>query len=367
MNARSFAEGFDNDPINYGSLTNEELRSATRSLMEGPSRWSHYFSHLLSAYLLDDPVDSEDVAQNLQTYTSDLSRQLMHSVTTTVENIAFQYESVVSNTNKLNFHTINQEMAPYWLRLINPDRQPAPDYIDISVMQTKLGVHALQLVRTRQLFYEKTLLLAPEPTEEDLSLDSAFAGRITELEAPMAVLQMLKDQPADTRENLILLPGPGKFESGQSINNRASDFILLDREESQATGIQVKTALRGTRKYDPRFVSFIDGVKDLGNYTIRQRTDGSTTRRAQPGLLAADFILHAEELQRQSSYSRIDGLQGMFGRILDAKNFAQTLPEPSDGLTNRTEAASERIRSRLLYALYENETEPDTSSSEDLE
>ena len=365
MNMRSFAEGFEQDPIDYGSLSRRQWQTTTRSLMEPAQRWSRYFSNLLNAHFMNETLDGEEISRGLSAYTSDSNQQLTHNVIRNIENIASHYPSVVPYTNKLNFHTINQELIPYWLHLMGPEVHPAPDYIDITVMQARLGVRALQLTRTRQIFYEKLLLVAPEPTEEELELDQAFAGRITEIEAPIAALEVLKEQPADTRENLVLLTGPSRFESGRSQDSRASDFILIDTEESQVTGIQVKTTLRGTRKYDKRFVTFIDGVKDLGNSVQTSRTDGSTTRRAYPGLLAADFILNNEALRKQSAYSRIEGLQGMFGHILDAKEFAHTLPEPADGLEDRAVRAAERLRGRLFDALYKNESGPDTSDPEE--
>lgn len=365
MNMRSFAEGFDKDPIDYGSLSRREWQGATRSLMEPAQRWSNYFSHLLNAYFMSEPLEGEEVSRSLQAYTSDSNQQLTHNVVRNIERIAFHHPSIVSYTNKLNFHTINQEMIPYWKYLMEPEVHAAPDYIDISVMQARLGVRALQLARTRQIFYEQTLLAAPEPTDDELQLDQAFAGRITELEAPIAALEVLKQQMSDTRENLVLIPGPSRFESGRGKDSRASDFLLLDTEESQVAGIQVKTNLRGKSKYDQRFITFIDGVKHLGNTVEAHRTDGTATRKAYPGLLAADFILNDEMLQRQSAYSRIEGLQGMFGHILDAKSFACTLPEPADGLDQRTTRAAERLRVRLFDALYKNDSESDDADSEE--
>ena len=357
MNMRNFAEGFERDPVNYSSLSSDQWQSASRSLMGPSARWSRFFGQLVDSHLSEQDVDSDEVAASLKIYTSHTGRQLLLNIDDTIRNIAFHNQSLAPHLNHLNFHTVNQEVTPYWKRLVAPEEFPAPDYIDLTVMQTRLAVRALQLVETREALHDMTIQQNPLPSEEELFVDSAYAGRITEVEAMMGVLEVIKNEDIEARDNLVAVPAPIGYDQTPS-RDKSSDILLLDIEQRQALGVQVKTTLRGKRHYDQRFVSFIDGVSDLGNVSSRTLASGKVVQKAHPGLMSIDFILNNEALQRQSAFSRIEGLVDVFGQIRHAKEFAEMRTDKLD-YTGRIERAAKIIGPRLLFALYEDTSEPD--------
>lgn len=359
MILRDFADGFDRDPLDYTSLSNKKWKDSTRALMEQPTRMSRYFGGILDHHLNGFPVDAEAVAQIVARYTDHSHRQMYRKVTETMQGIAFQHPSVASYLNDLNFHAINQEMTQYWRRLIDTDNH-APDYIDLTVMQARLGVRALQLVENRAFYYSRTLQQTPEPTEDNLIVDGSFAGQITEVEAAMATLEMIKQHSAEDKAAFVVVPSPNGYDNGVH-SGVSSDMLFFDINEDQVVGIQTKTRLRGKGKYDQERITFIDGVKDLGNVVPPSLTKDPERVKPHPGLLAADFILNNEALQRGSRYSRIEGLEDMFGQIRHAKEVAFTL-SPYLDYPERVQRAAERIGSRILFALYEEETEPDMPS-----
>ena len=363
MDMSRFAKGFErDDPLDYSARTIQGWKATTRSLMRPATRWSHYFSERLDDYLAEQPIDTENFSHNLQVYTGNSTRQMLQQGAESIRNIAFRYPSIVPYLNELNFHSMNQEMGQYWARLMEPEVFTAPDYIDLTVIQARLSVQALKLVAIRGDFLRQTHRTSPNPREEDLWLDASFVGQTTEHEALIAQLEMLKQQPADARESLVLLPAPIGYDKSPNVHT-ASDFILVDINEKQALGIQAKTVLRGKNKYDPRYVSLIDGIEDLGNYLEVKGPTGRIDKKAMPGLLAADFILNNEGLYQESRYARIDGLQDIYDQIQFAKEIAEELL-PQDAPTERAATAAEKLWPRIAYALYENDLEKETEPEE---
>lgn len=367
MDAERFAKGFERDPRDYASLPGKRWRNAKYSLMDPALRWSYFFSQLVDNHLTQNQVAPKEALQMLQLYTSTTNRQLLQNVIGTSREVASHRSALAAHLNTLNFHTINQEVIPYWNWLVDPDEYVAPDYIDLSLMQTRLSIQGLALVSAREHFYEQMLIRTPVPADEDLFLDESFAGQITEVDAAITLLEMLKQQPFEELEHLIVVPAPPKYEM---YGDKASDFLLFDTSKRQARGIQVKTRLRGKGKYNQDFVSFIDGVYDLGNYTEYRGPDNLVRQRVTPGLIAADFILNNEGLQRQSVFSKMPELEGFYGPIVHSKEIAASMGEHMQYI-DRAARAAEEIGPRIMQALYENgddeedrdETEPDESPS----
>ena len=354
MDAEQFAKGFERDPRDYAKLSGQAWRSARDELIDPPIRWSHFFSHLMDGYLTGNSVDIDDANKNIGLYTGNSTRHLLRNITETTERATFYKPALAPHLNRMNFHTMNQEMGDSWRHLLDPEANKPLDYINLVAVQTRLAVHALRLVETRRRFYDDLMMQEPAATHDEMTLDQSFVGRITEIDAAITLLQVVKTLPIDEVEHLTVLPAPGKYEG---YKGKSSDFLMIDTEQWQAHGIQVKTRVWNPADYDPAYVSFIDGTVDLGNYKEKDLPDGRVKRQAVPGLISADYLLHDEDIARYSSFSRIPEFSGLFGPIYHARETARTMQVHMDG-SQRVAKAAAVIGPRLLQALHA--TPPDT-------
>jgi len=365
MDAERFAKGFERPPRDYASLSGREWKRARDALVDPSIRWSHFFSHLVDDYFTGGKLDTESAEQDIGLYTGNSTRHLLTNIVEATESATVYRPTLAHNLNSMNFHTMNQEMGASWLHLINPKEHPPLDYIHLTAIQARLAVRALGLVERRRKLYDEALAASSRQFPKNALLDQSFVGRITEIDAAITLLQVVKQRPFDEVDRLMVLPAPSKYEAA---SNKRSDFLLINTQELQAHGVQVKTRVHDydASEYDEAFVSFVDGVEDLGNYKIKERANGFGSRQPVPGLIAADFILHGEGLSRHSAFSRLAEFKGTYGAIYHAKEVAETM-QVHMSYTDRVSRAAEKIGDRLIAALKDNgpedETEPDESPS----
>jgi len=348
MDAEQFAKGFERDPQEYARLSGKAWRNARDELIDPPIRWSHFFTHLMDGYLTGDSIDIADAEKNIQLYSGNSTRHLLRNITETTEKAAYYKAALTPHLNQMNFHTINQEMGDSWRHLLDPEAHKPLDYINLAAIQARLAVQALRLIETQRGFYTQLLDEKPKPTPDDLMLDRSFVGRITEIDAAVTLLQVVKEQPFDEVANLTILPAPGKYEGHKG---KSSDFLMIDTDQWQAHGVQVKTRVWNPNDYDPNYVSFIDGVVDLGNVKEKDLPDGRVVRQAVPGLISADYLLHNEDVARYSGFTRLPEFSGLFGPIYHARETARSLEVHMDS-SDRASKAAANIGPRLLQALH---------------
>lgn len=344
MQNERFAEAFKKG----GDQPSNFRNTYAKTLLSPAARWAETFSYLVDAHLYDYPTDDIAIEQLLTIYESDLTRQLLRSTIKTGESVAAGRANFSPHLNALNFHTLNQEMSPNWWTLTGVGDRTPPDYLDITRMQTSLSIQGLRAARANRLHQIQPRMSETQSEYDHLS--ESLTGQITEIDAAIALLEVAKQLPIDERDDIVILPSPPKYEGN---SRAASDFLIFDTAEKQVRGIQVKTRLRPSSKYDENYVSFIDGVNDLGNYEVESAPSGRDRKRAVPGLLAADFILHNEGLTDTPTILRNELFRGLQGQIINAKETARELfPENSESSENRVEWAAEAIGRRILSDLY---------------
>ncbi len=323
MNIGRFAEGYRRDDIDVSSQDRNLIKSASKSLMQGPQKWSHFFSGVAQNYLEGDSDDLNDIKTNLVRYGSHSVQQSIQNTTGLMREYAYHFPSLGMLLNSLNFHTINGEMVRYWDRLIDGEHQPAPDRIDITATQTRLGIRAMQLVAVRRDFQQRSREVGVASP-----IDGSLAGQITEIDAGVAMLEFLKNLPPEERDRIVLMPAPANFDYGAS-EERSFDYLMVDIEGQEARGIQVATNFRGAQKslhapYDSDFITKVDGIEDLKNFVGGHLgDDGQTGRKATPGLLSADFLLTTPTINRLASAFELDELKGYKGMLIDARTIAR--------------------------------------------
>lgn len=353
MDAEAFNTWFEQNPTSSSSETPEEPQFKERGLTVHQSQWSRYFRDTLSRRLSSSPdqqIDLDLFDTNMELYASPANKQQLLQTVKAVRGVAAQYSSLAPHLNDLNFHTITEELIPYWKRLLAPDVYEAPSFFDITAMQIRLGVKALEIVEARTSLDQGPRDTSVRESIEQRSIESAMAGQTTEIEAVMAELEVIKEAGEDARQSLAVVASPVGYDRGG--NTASSDSLLINLEKNTVIGTQVKTRLtaNNSRYYDKERVILIDGVEDLGNATIHQGHQGAQFKKAQPGLLAADFILNLPGLQRANQYAKDYDIQDIFGPILHARQFAATLA-PRTGAVTRIGQAAANIQPRIFEAL----------------
>lgn len=293
MHKEQFAEGFSKSPRYIKPVHGLSFYN-TKSLLSPAIHWADTFSFLVDAHLHSDNLDPAAVGQILTMYESDITKQLLRGTIRASEKEALQKPELASHLNGLNFHTLNQEMSANWWTLMGVGEKAPADYMDISRMQANLSIQALRLVQAQKNYRNKDQYLLDPKAEHPF--DESLTGQITEIDAAITLLEVSKQLPGKDKDGIVVIPSPPHYEGGTPA---ASDFLIFDTNENQAHGIQVKTRLRGRSKYDENFVSFIDGVSDLGNYQDVAMPLGHVKRQVMPGLISADYLLHSEGLKTQ--------------------------------------------------------------------
>ena len=320
--------------------------------MEGPNKWSYIFGDLTQDYLSGEINDPDTAKVNLLRYASDSVQQSLRNTRGHMQEYAYHFSSLAPWLNALNFHTMNGELLRYWDRLIDPENQEAPDELDIAVMQARLSIQSLELVAIRRGFQEKS-----RRTGVSSPIDSSFVGQITENDAAVGILEFMKNLPQEMRERLLLLPAAHGFDYGAAAD-RSIDYILIDQEAHQARGIQVTTNTQAIKRftreaYDPAFVSEIDGVEDLRNFTSQTSENGPSRKKALPGLMSADFILNNPIVGSIAGSSKVERLNGYQGRLIEARKVAHELFPATNDPTRIPRLASV-MGERIINDLYTN-------------
>ncbi len=347
-----FAEGYRKDDIDLAQQDPFLVKSAGKSFMESPNKWSRIFGDLTRDYLSNEEIDTDAAKTNLLRYASDSVQQSLRNTRGHMQDYAYHFPSLSPWLNELNFHTMSGEFLRYWDRLIDPENQEAPDELDIAVMQARLSIQSLELVAIRRSFQEKS-----RRTGVSSPIDSSLVGQITENDAGVGFLEVIKNQPPAIRERLLLIPAAHGFDYGAA-PGRSIDFLLIDQEAHQARGLQVSTNARAAKRnthapYDPTFVTEIDGIEDLRNFTAQSTDDTQARKKAFPGFMSADFILNNPLVGSISGSSKIERLNGYQGRLIEARKTAHELFPVTDDPT-RIPRLADAMGERIINDLYTN-------------
>jgi len=293
MDSQKFVEGYRHSPDRYRFY---ETRPELEELMKGPRKWASFFDRKLYKHLEGSSGDSLlDTNNQLISYEYGWVEPFLDGIIRDSQGMAFYDEKSASAVNELNFHILNKEFLPMWRRALMPETHPQLAPEEIQLMQTNLALRGaeLDLVKNDALKWQKI-------EESPIGLVKAMNGQITEIDAAIVMLEILKDEP-----QLILLPAPPHFESAYR-SSRSIDFIIMDTNLGLSRGIQVKSYIdsikdasntgytkseyKPTRKYDGKFVTLIDGMIDLGNATNRYILGRGNVIVPSPGQISASFL-----------------------------------------------------------------------------
>ncbi len=360
MDSRQFAEGYTTPALHAFPEALGEVNPEVTSLMEGPRKWTSYFDTQLFNYLKGEPLDApEDIDRELELeYSTEWGRPHLYDTVMDIRKLGYDDMDAQRAANELHFHVMNRELLPMWHRLLLPEFREEFTVDELYRMQLNLSIHASEISKTSK-----------QARSEDLrrgittGMVGVFNGQLTEIDTAIVILEQMKRDALIGESRLVLLPAPQKFEAGYRNKRRSIDFILIDPEEKQARGIQVKTRVSSlnedpldrpfykpktsqapVRRYDPEYVTLVDGFTDLGNSRVtadRRRVE------AAPGLVSLDFLQHNVSIQK---LSKDPAFRDNIKAIMQAKWIAKEL---AGDRTSYLNFATTHVFERILHDLYQ--------------
>lgn len=293
MDSQLFVEGYRKSPEQY---TSHDEPPEVEELMEEPRLWASFFDRQLFSLLKGASGGTAlDIDEQLVNYEYGWIEPFLEESIHESHSLAFFNGIAASAVNELNFHVLNKEFLPVWRHALLPEMYPQLSIEEIEAMQTRLATRGAELkhIKSDAMEWQKI-------EKTPLGLVAAINGQLTEIDAPIVMLNIMKKYP-----ELLLLPAPPQFESA-SVSNRSIDYIVIDTERLQSRGLQIKTYIdsianasklskakttyKPTRKYDDEFVTLIDGTIDLGNSIVRFSPGNDAILVADPGQISVNFL-----------------------------------------------------------------------------
>ncbi|HJM04234.1 MAG TPA: hypothetical protein QF549_01180 [Candidatus Saccharimonadaceae bacterium] len=188
---------------------------------------------------------------------------------------------------EMTFHHIAQSILPQW-HTLSGDPEGYSDEA-LTAAQTRLAIINGELMRQRH----GSRALPGERHEANAF--SSLTGAATKVDTKITTLETAKQQKG---KSIVSFPASRQLELLGP--NRNIEQVLLDADVRHARGIQAKTRVGNTtqaalnRKYNPRYVTLIDGITDLGNLRAIRR-NGSTVDITEPGMVAMHHLMRTDE------------------------------------------------------------------------
>lgn len=282
MHSEEFTEAYPLD------ISEEDIHKGEYSkLISEAQDWSYRFGRRLHLSLTGGTPDTFTDPDEIRTYCGWGTNVVDTAIDLTGMALNGNHDALRA-MNEFNFNLMNFFMRSMW----EPIFQGAWRSEDsrrhcIQAAQLDLAVAGSIYITSRQLWSNKHGTAVWFDKDDVGVLTDTMNGILQEIDSAIVLLEVIKKYP-----KLTVMPAPVNFERMGGGDN--VDFVVVDTEERNAIGAQVKTNLhRHTiRRANPRRVVFIDGTRDLCNVKrLRTRHDDDTERKvAWPGLIAVRLI-----------------------------------------------------------------------------
>lgn len=310
-----------------------EREGEQKEILKEADKWSDFFESLV-LQRFEQPsgpiIEYEELVTTLRGYDRWSREPLAQFMTTLQHNT----ERSAQLRNYLNFHTMSNAFLDQWYRLaigVQWDRKSANTCN--SETQDRLALASLLMKR------EKDKLTGNLTT-------ASIDGILTEYDTGIIILETAKKHP-----ELLVVPAPGRFEHGTPSKN--ADFLVIDTEQAQVTGMQSKTSIdtESYNRYDPGYVFMVDARTDLANY-ISKREPGTSKQRpvSMPGLIAAHHIMKWPKTSNLATKPWLKRTLYDERSLASIKFYARSLTLQTKDTS--TEAVH-RVGQRALHKLYE--------------
>lgn len=286
---------------------------ATITLRSAGREWSSRFSELLDDRL-DGKILPESDAMNTLFAFMDWNERHSKKIDAYLQDRAQdetmtdeRWQHSLELLNESNFHTLSVQMATNWVRLLSGHDMTRQDVVLSRNSLAFTGISSLAIMTALEQDgsmysrYKSGSPIKDHASRLGYVLDPLFSyARSTANEADTAITlqEITVDDPS-----VVIIPAPGRYEHSQD-GSMNVDFIAVDALRSQVRGIQTKVAVSQAHalRYDPVYVTLVDGERDLGNAKPVRLPRGSERRTTPwPGLISAHHVLAQKDIFRERS------------------------------------------------------------------
>jgi len=247
-----------------------------REILEAPRMWMRFFDTAMKGYLAGDtPPDHDEFTEKLMDYYL-WSRFYLEPLAERAEQLHEQ-DNIGHATREFAFHRMNTPVTFMWDQLLFGK---ASDYTttDTTSMQTELAMAMVPAA--------KQLREIPRDHTTKSVRQRYLEGDLTDADSLLVSLEMTKKYP-----DIIVVPAPERYENNRRQVSHNIDLLFIDPIRRHARGAQAKTSVfdeEKTARYDPDFVSIIDGAHDLGNTTYTNHYNNRIM--TLPGQISMNFL-----------------------------------------------------------------------------
>ena len=190
-----------------GTLPSQELLD---KLMEGPRKWSQFFSTIVS----NDPetrgFTDNEVGDELDAYPAWLEEHIKPT-SAEYQSLVLASPNNLPQTSELSFHIINQFVMPQWHRALVSPKYPKMDSIDLETAQILIAMESAKILASR--------------TKHDGPQD-LFDNELRDFDTMIHLLQMSIDGEYRNQPNLLTVPHP---EIGKE--SLQADFLIFEPKD----------------------------------------------------------------------------------------------------------------------------------------
>lgn len=306
MHIEEFGKPYQALPENpFQSEDNAEI-----ALWKDARQWSRRFSYMLNERLSGEPLAESDVLPTLREFMSwhvRFSQNVSSHLTKKVEQDTSieEWNSTLRFLRETHFHTMSFQMSTNWARLLSGHPMHKHEVVTSRNSVAYGGIGSLAVIaaaeRSGEYFLQDTDGSALKDKDGVIQLDpsmSYFNSAANEADTAVVLQELTLREPTT-----IVVPAPGNYEHSKdgSLN---IDFLVIDALRSQARGVQTKVSVsqQDKERYDPAYVTLVDGKRDLGNTKpIRLPKSTSTRTMSWPGLISAHHMLSQQQIFREQS------------------------------------------------------------------
>lgn len=303
MDMRAFADGYRSPANHHFNQNFDNYDVDVDEQMEGSRKWASFFDEHLTRFLTHNRSGEDtELRSNLLSYRDDWAAQHGRTLYSDILNLSKTHPEALKSLNEFNFHALNTILVPMWYQMLRQQESVPMQRPIIEDMQLHLALSGTAL----QILRDKYLSQNPHQAGISHSID----GQLTEIDSAIALLEMTSIDAGKEGTHLVVVPAPPKFEAGYDNSSRACDFVVADLAYGQVRGVQSKSRLRefDIKKYDPNFISFIDGMFDLKNVVVTGpgTVDTGPTLAPRPGLISLDYLINrtsVKDIMRNKAFN----------------------------------------------------------------
>lgn len=270
--------------IDIGPRTIFELPEVSE-IMDESRKWVSYFEGILMYF---DPNKQDMIDENI---VSDYINWCYRNVPILDNELftrSFDEPRFLVAYNELTFHILNYAMITMWGGFFDTKNQEISGNRNYLIKDAQ---DMLSLAGSRLYIYRDPQCSAQSDYsffhKDNSAISSAINGRLTEIDAGIALLDYAKINP-----HIIVVPSQGAFERFASSAN--TDFILYDTKNVNIIGAQVKSMGQKAdfERYDTSRVALISGRYDLENELLTRTKTGTSQQKviSWPGMISMAHI-----------------------------------------------------------------------------